>query len=113
MKKIKDYKYVLNKIMEDCLIIINVSNNNTLEDFQNNIMIQDCVCFRIIQISETIKMLDNEYRENHKEIPWNLISGLRNRIVHDYGSVDTIILYEIATNDIPYLYELSKKLLDN
>lgn len=40
-----------------------------------------------------------------KEIPWNSIYGLRNRIVHDYGNVDLGIIYETLKYDIPQLLE--------
>ena len=59
--------------------------------------------FRMIQISENVKKLSTEYREN--ELPWNELIGLRNRIVHDYGNVDLNIVYETLKYDIPDLLE--------
>ena len=41
-------------------------------------------------------------------IPWNALSGLRNRIVHDYGNVDLNIVYETLKHDIPELLECLK-----
>ncbi|WP_242951161.1 HepT-like ribonuclease domain-containing protein [Butyrivibrio fibrisolvens] len=38
------------------------------------------------------------------------MSGLRNRIVHDYGNVDLEIVYETLKYDIP---ELMEQLKDN
>ena len=36
------------------------------------------------------------------------MSGLRNRIVHDYGNVDLNIVFETLKNDIPELLEMIK-----
>lgn len=60
----------------------------------------------MIQISENSKKLSDEYKENNNNIPWNAMYGLRNRIVHDYGSVDLNIVYETLKNDIPELLEM-------
>ena len=59
--------------------------------------------FRMIRISENVKKLSTEYREN--ELPWNELIGLRNRIVHDYGNVDLNIVFETLKYDIPDLLE--------
>jgi uncharacterized protein with HEPN domain len=37
------------------------------------------------------------------------MSGLRNRIVHDYGNVDLEIVYETLKYDIPELMEQLKE----
>ena len=60
----------------------------------------------MIQMCENAKKLSDEYKEEKSNIPWNALSGLRNRIVHDYGNVGLHILYETLKNDIPDLLEL-------
>ena len=42
----------------------------------------------MIQISENAKKLSDEYKLHRGNVPWKVIYGLRNRIVHDYGNVD-------------------------
>lgn len=59
--------------------------------------------FRMIQISENAKKLTDAYRKEHKAVPWNAVTGLRNRIVHDYGSVDLDIIFDTLNKDIPQL----------
>ena len=44
----------------------------------------------------------------HDDIPWGDIAGLRNRIVHDYGSVDHKLVYDTLIEDIPVLLESLK-----
>ena len=39
-------------------------------------------------------------------IPWQEMYGLRNRIVHDYGSIDMKVIYDTLTVDIPDLLKL-------
>ena len=52
------------------------------------------------------KILSDEYKTNHNQIPWTDIYGLRNRIVHDYGNVDLTIVFETLKNDIPEVLKL-------
>jgi uncharacterized protein with HEPN domain len=42
-------------------------------------------------------------RDAHPEVPWPLIVGLRNRLIHGYDSVDFDILWAILTADLPPL----------
>lgn len=64
--------------------------------------------FRLIQISEAVVKLSDEFKEANQSIPWFAIKGLRNRIVHDYGNVDLTIVYETIKVDIPEVRELLK-----
>ena len=66
---------------------------------------------RIVQISENAKYLSEATIELYNEIPWYLLSGLRNRIVHDYGNVDIKIIYDTLTKDIPILKDKLQNIL--
>lgn len=63
----------------------------------------------IIQIGELVGNLSEEYRIEHKEIPWRQIRSVRNIVVHNYGSVDAETLWEIIQKDIPELKEYCTK----
>lgn len=64
----------------------------------------------IISIGELANKLDDEYKQNHKNIAWNQIYGLHNRIVHDYEGVNLKLVWEIIECDLPELRENLKKL---
>jgi uncharacterized protein with HEPN domain len=49
----------------------------------------------------------------YKEIPWNLLKGMRNRMVHNYDGIDTDLVLNTIRKDIPLLkFQLEKMLLD-
>jgi uncharacterized protein with HEPN domain len=54
-------------------------------------------------IGEAAGRVPKEYQLAHPEIPWSQIAGLRNRLIHGYGSVDLDIVWRIVTNDLPPL----------
>ena len=65
---------------------------------------QNSVSFSILQIGELVVGFTQEYRTATKDrIPWQQIRGMRNIIVHDYGSVKPKIVWAIVTEDIPTL----------
>ena len=68
-------------------------------------MLCDSALFRLIQISENSTKLTQAFKDVHKNIPWQAIKGMRNRIVHDYGEVDFNIVYETVSKSIPEIYE--------
>lgn len=58
----------------------------------------------ILQIGELAGSLSEAYRARTSEtIPWSNIKGMRNIVVHNYGSVDEGLLWETAMKDIPVL----------
>ena len=42
-------------------------------------------------------------REKYTNLPWSHIVGVRNRLIHGYDTIDLVILWDIATLDLPPL----------
>lgn len=65
----------------------------------------------LLVIGEEVKKIDNNLKDEHNGIPWSEISKLRNRIAHDYRSIDPNISFDIIKNYLPELkLELQKML---
>ncbi|MBQ4374478.1 MAG: DUF86 domain-containing protein [Erysipelotrichales bacterium] len=108
MDRKKDDLYYAGRIQKDLEFILQHTENVNYEEFAENEILRDAMCFRLIQISENAGRLQDTYKKNHPLIPWTDITGLRNRIVHNYGNVDFHIVYETLTRDIPVLNTLLK-----
>jgi uncharacterized protein with HEPN domain len=54
-------------------------------------------------VGEAAARVSADFRADHPEIPWPLIVGLRNRLIHGYDSVDFDILWAVLTADLPPL----------
>jgi uncharacterized protein with HEPN domain len=54
-------------------------------------------------IGEASRHVSEAWRNDHPEIEWPKIVGMRNRIVHDYRNVDFDLVWDIATIEVPQL----------
>ena len=56
-------------------------------------------------IGEAAKKLSPEFKSGNPEINWRAISGMRDKLIHEYFGVDYMIVWDVATNK-------SKELID-
>ena len=54
-------------------------------------------------IGEAARQVSREFCNNHPEIRWADIVGMRHKVVHDYLGVDEDIVWQVATEDLPKL----------
>ena len=111
MDNIKDDKYYINKILKDIMFILDSTKEISLEDFDQNEMLNSAVNFKFVQISENVNKLTLDFIKKNSYIPWNDIKGLRNKIVHDYDNVFFDVIFKTIKEDLPILYEQLLKLL--
>lgn len=106
----KNNEYYIKKILVDVAFLIKHTKNIAKDEFGNNELLLDSIMFRFIQISEHIKKLSLSFRNEHSNIPWRDIIGLRNRIVHEYGKIDLDIIYDTVKEDIYVIEKLFKSI---
>jgi uncharacterized protein with HEPN domain len=63
-------------------------------------------------IGEAASQISDELRENASQIPWLIIIGMRNRLVHAYFSINLDVVWKTSTEDIPSLIKELDRLLD-
>lgn len=109
----KSDEYYIHRIIQDLEFVVEHMKKVDIEELNRNEVLLDSMLFRMIQISENSKRLTNQYREEHADIPWYALYGMRNRIVHDYGSVDLNIIYSTLKDDIPEMLVMIQNLFAN
>ena len=108
MDNVKNDLYYIRKLREDLSFIVAHTKDITFEELGTNEILLDSMLFRLIQVSESARKLSDDFKRAYPSVPWTAVYGLRNRIVHDYGSVDLGIIYSTLKNDIPALLDALK-----
>ncbi len=49
----------------------------------------------LYNIGEQVYKISDETKKQHPEIIWNVVSGLRHRLVHDYDGINWSIIVEV------------------
>ena len=86
-----------------------------IEGFEKSTFIEDwktrsAVLYQLTVIGEAVKRLSVEFRTTHAQIPWALMAGMRDHLVHAYDLVDWDEAWNTAITDIPRLLEKIKDL---
>lgn len=93
----------------DIVIAINAVNEFvaglTLDDFLTMEMVNSAVKWQFIIMGEATNRLSATFIAEHPHIPWHQIRGMRNRLAHEYDSIDDKTLWDIIQNDLAPLLE--------
>ena len=63
-------------------------------------------------IGEAAYMITKDYKQEHLELPWRQIEGMRHILVHGYFSISPEVLWDVIQNDIPVLRTILERYLD-
>jgi uncharacterized protein with HEPN domain len=72
-------------------------------EFLDDDKTQSAIVFQLLISGEAVKRLTPEFRNQHPEIPWSLIAGMRDKLIHNYDDVDLEEVWKTATSDVPTL----------
>ena len=110
----KNKEYIsLNKMIEYIDKAIKYTESYDFESFCNDEKTIDATVFAISQIGELVKNLSKETMEQYSNIEWNMIKGLRNRIVHDYEGISIKSIWDTINNDMEQLKNDIQEIIDS
>ena len=71
--------------------------------FLDDLKTQSAILHQLMVLGAAVKRLSAEFRTRHSEAPWNLIAGMRDKLIHGYDIVDLGQVWQTATKDVPEL----------
>ncbi len=91
----------LQHIIDAARRIVLITHGRSRQDIEEDLVLPFAVVALLQIIGEAARNVSDEYRDEHTEIDWKGMTGLRNRLAHAYFDVDYDVLYKIIQEDIP------------
>ena len=76
-----------------------------LSAFLANRLTRKAVVYSIQWPGEAARGISLQFKDEHPEVAWAQIIGIRHRIVHEYGTVNFRIVWAVVREDLPALRE--------
>ncbi|MBU4450622.1 MAG: DUF86 domain-containing protein [Actinomycetia bacterium] len=64
-------------------------------------------------IGEATKNIPDDIKNTYNQIPWSKISGMRNKLIHEYFGVDLETLWNTIKNRLPEIKQPVEEILNS
>lgn len=77
----------------------------TRHDFERDELVFLATQKALEVIGEASNKLTPAFRAKNPNVEWGKMIAMRNLLVHNYGNVDAVIVWDVVTNKLPVLLE--------
>ena len=91
---------VINDILSCIDHVTTYTAGLSFDDFASNLMVIEACLYNIQVIGEAVAQLPDDVKNNNPNIPWSLIKGMRNRLIHEYFGTDLPVVWNVIKNDL-------------
>lgn len=106
----RDHAYLLD-ILNSARTILEYTKGKEKDEFSKDSLLQDAVIRRLEIIGEASSRISAETQAQYPHLPWLAMKGTRNRVIHEYDSVEIEIIWDIVEMDLPSLIAELEKIL--
>lgn len=110
MKK-RVYGDYIQDILDSINDLENFTQNITFEEFIEDKKTINAVTRSTEIIGEAAKKIPKSIKDKYPAIPWKKMTGMRDKLIHEYFGIDTEILWKVAKDELPPLKPLIQKIL--
>jgi uncharacterized protein with HEPN domain len=75
--------------------------NLSFDEFSTNFMAVEACLYNFQVIGEAVSKLPDDLKQSNSHIPWILIKGMRNRLIHEYFGTDFQLVWNVIKNELP------------
>jgi uncharacterized protein with HEPN domain len=91
--------------------VLRYTDNISRVELEMNDEKLSAILYQIAVIGEATKRLSQDLRQQHPEIPWREIAGMRDMLIHKYDQVDFDVIWDVVESKLPQLLTLLEPLL--
>ncbi len=81
------------------------------EAFDQDELIQTWILHHLQILCEAARAISGDFKQQHPEISWPQIAGMRNILVHHYFGIDLDVVWAVVERDLPALKQQVAALL--
>lgn len=85
----------------------------TVDDLQKDERTLLAVVRALEVIGEAAKRIPKDFRDRYPRIPWRGMTGMRDKVIHEYFGVDAAVVWRTVREDLPPLRESIAQALSN
>ena len=108
----KDAEVLMRHILDECDFIVSITQSLSKEEFVKDGQLRRAIERSLEIIGEASKKIPDETKATMVSIPWKNMSGMRDRLIHDYHGVNYSIVWDVVKNKIPELKENLSSILE-
>ncbi len=98
----RDTALILDMLLA-CRKLARFTKDLNAESFQANDLVQSAVLREFQVLGEAARQLSDATKGDYPQIPWSVIAGMRNRLVHAYFDIRLDTVWNTIQQDIPPL----------
>lgn len=102
---------ILIDIARAARLVLAFKGNLAKDAFIEDQKTQSAVMHQLLVIGEAVKRLSSDFRDSHANIPWILMAGMRDNLIHEYDNIDLDEVWKTAERDMPALLSALEPLL--
>lgn len=107
----RDYGDYVQDILDSINDIENFTQDITFKKFTEDKKTVNAVIRSTEVIGEAAKKIPKSIKDKHPSIPWKKMTGMRDKLIHEYFGIDMEILWKAAKDELPPLKPLIQKML--
>jgi uncharacterized protein with HEPN domain len=98
-------------ILDSARAAMSYASGKTWKQFSADHLLQDAIVRRLEIIGEASSRVSAATQKQYPQLPWQEMKGTRNRIIHEYDSIELDIIWDIIQKDLPLLVSELEKIV--
>jgi len=108
---VRDWKFRITDILEAVQDSLEITRAMDYATFSQDKRTLKAVLYNLAVIGEAARKVPEEVTARYPVIPWREMGDMRNVVIHEYFGIDTKILWETLTNELPSIENKLKDIL--